>query len=122
MNKTQENATNVAEVETVLVDEKELVSRLVENVEAMNRQINKAYTEEHKKYGINPQMYAGGLMCAMCSKGMSLEQNIKNLLAIFQSNFMESLFFQCRYIKLMEALRAYPQAKELINILQSPKQ
>lgn len=92
-------------MEKILIDEQELNEKFVERVEAMNEKLYKNLCTIHQRYGINRNAYVGGIMTVICSKSMSFETNLNNLLAIFQNNFNESAFFQCRYIKLTETLR-----------------
>lgn len=92
-------------MEKILIDEQELNEKFVEQIKAMNARLSEGMQKIHQRHGINRNAYAGGIMPVPCGKEMSLETNLNNLLAIFQNNFNESAFFQCRYIKLTETLR-----------------
>lgn len=86
-------------METILIDEKELRDKLVEKVQKMNANIHQYKQKKESEFGINPISYAGGLTSIHCSEKWTLEDNINNLLAVFNNNFLESIFFQLNTIK-----------------------
>lgn len=100
---TTTNAVKTME-ETILIDEKELISKFVEKAQEINRILIDSLNRKMIEYGLNPGQYVGGLTCTISSKAMSLEQNINNLFAAYSNNFAESVFFQCENIKLMNAM------------------
>lgn len=91
-------------METILIDEKELRDKLVEKVQKMNANIRQYKQKKESEFGIKPLSYAGGLTGIFCSEKWTLENNINNLLAIFNNNFLESIFFQLNNIKQDETL------------------
>ena len=90
-------------METVLIDEKELVQWAYEEISNKNEVLVKRLIETHEKTGVDRPF--GGLTIAPCSKDMSIKQLIKNLLAIYNNNYSDSLFFQCDNIRMTQILR-----------------
>lgn len=86
-------------METILIDEKELRDKLVEKAQEMNANIRQYKQKKESEFGINPISYAGGLTGIHCSEKWTLEDNINNLLAVFNNNFLEGIFFQLNTIK-----------------------
>lgn len=86
-------------METILIDEKELRDKLVEKAREMNASILEYQRKKESEFGIKPLSYVGGLTGILCSEKWTLENNINNLLAVFNNNFLESIFFQLNTIK-----------------------
>ncbi|MEG2150542.1 MAG: hypothetical protein RRY36_04915 [Bacteroidaceae bacterium] len=105
-------------METMLIDEKELTEKFVKRANEINKILSGCINREMVKQGLNPDNYVGGLCGVICSEGMSLEDNIKNLFAAFSNNYGESVFFQCDSIKKMHTLNLvidYLKTKGLEN-------
>lgn len=91
-------------METVLIDEEEIKNKFVEKAGEINRRLLDSLKHKMIEYGLNPGQYVGGLTCTISSKDLSLEQNINNLFAAYSINYIESMFFQCENIKMMNTL------------------
>lgn len=103
-------------METILIDEKEIVYELVEKVAETNKILLKHLDEKEKNEKFGPCL--GGLEVIPCSKGLSLQSNIKNILAIFRNNYYTSLFFQIEAMKqkrTLELLRLFLTQKGLLE-------
>lgn len=103
---THPTTTNAAKTmeETILIDEKELISKFVDKAQGINKILIAGMNRKMMEYGLDPSQYVGGLSCTICSTDMSLEQNINNLFAVYSANYAESIFFQCENIKLMNTM------------------
>lgn len=84
-------------MEATLIDEKELKDKFVEKAHSINQLLCGEMRKKESELGIG--IYAGGLTTIFCSEKWTLEDNINNLLAVFQNNFAESMFFQLNNIK-----------------------
>jgi hypothetical protein len=91
-------------METILIDEKEMTKRFVEKACEINKLLVGSLEAKMIEYGLNPYNYVGGLSGTISSNGLTLEENINNLFAVFTSNYAESIFFQCESIKQMNTL------------------
>lgn len=91
-------------METILIDEREIKEKFVERAQKINQILINCHNRKMIEFGLNPNHYIGGLECTISSTGMSLEQNINNLFAVYSSNYAESIFFQCENIKQMNTL------------------
>ena len=90
-------------MKTYNINEQECRDSLVKAVKEMNERLHLLFEKKEKEYGL-PGVYAGGLSMVPCSEGLSLQSNINNLLAVFNNNFAESVFFQLNNRKLKHAL------------------
>lgn len=68
--------------------------RLTEIVEEANNRIDGCVERVYKKHGIPLDLVSAGGMIPIFITDTSLENNIKNILAIFTTNFGEGTFFQ----------------------------
>ena len=85
-------------IESVLIDEKELVQRLVKEMKERNENMAAYLQKKNKEMGFRP--YSGGVMTVPCSEDMTIDEIFKNLLAVFNNNFSASVFFQCDNIRM----------------------
>ncbi|MDH6343145.1 hypothetical protein M2480_001771 [Parabacteroides sp. PFB2-12] len=86
-------------METILIDEKEIKNKLVSKIKSKNKELRSLMRQKSIDMGITPDSYLGGLSYAISSEELSLESNINNLLAVYNNNFVESVFFQLDNIK-----------------------
>lgn len=91
-------------METVLIDEREIIEKFVERAQKVNQILIACQSRKMTEFGLNHNHYFGGLECTISSKEMSLERNVNNLLAVYSSNYAESISFQCENIKHMNTL------------------
>ncbi len=91
-------------METILIDEREITNKFVEKAQDIKKRLLGCINRKMKEYGLDPAYYVGGLSCTISSKGMSLEQNINNLFSVYSANYVESVFYQCENIKLMNTM------------------
>lgn len=90
-------------METTFINESELLNKFIGKSNSVNNMLLEALNEYIEDYKINPD-YVGGLECVLSNGNLSLGQNIDNLFAAYKSNFLESIFFQFEYIKMMKTL------------------
>lgn len=85
------------------INEDDFRNSLVKDIKSMNEKLY-LLVENKEKENESPVIYVGGLAVPPCSEGLSLQSNINNLLAVFNNNFAESLFFQFDNRKLKQRL------------------
>lgn len=103
-------------METILIDEKEMKDSFVKEARAINSSLRGAMQQKQTELGIG--LFVGGLEVIMCSENDTLEGNIKNLFASFESNFAESIFFQMETIKktkMLSIVQDYLNKKGLLD-------
>ena len=108
----------IESIEAILIDERELTEKFVEKAQKANQRLRDCYNRKMIECGLSPNHYFGGLSYTISSKEMSLERNINNLLAVYTSNYAESISFQCENIKYMSTLdliHEYLRVKGLEN-------
>lgn len=91
-------------METILIDEKEIVGKFVQLASRANERLINAMQNKHVEMGVNPNAYIGGLECVIYSPDMSIESLIKNLFAVYNNNFQNSIFYQLDNLKKMQTL------------------
>ena len=102
--------------ETIFIDEREFIEKFVGKAQKANQRLSNCYNRRMIEYGLNHNHYLGGLSYTISSKEMSLERNINNLLAVYTSNYAESIFFQCeniKYVSTFDLVSKYLRAKGL---------
>lgn len=90
--------------ETVLIDEREIVNTFIRLATKANEDLIDAMEEKHREMGIHPHSYVGGLECIIYDANMPIESLIKNLFAVYNNNFQNSIFFQLDNLKKMQTL------------------
>lgn len=92
--------------------------RLTEIVEEANSRIDGCVERVYKKHGVPLEYVSAGGMIPIFITDTSLENNIKNILAIFTTNFGEGTFFQAmadKYEAKANIAAMFINSKELDN-------
>lgn len=105
-------------METILIDEKEVNTKLVERVQTLNANLITRMREKTIEMGINPNSYVGGISTSITTNNLCLESNINNLIAAYGNNFNESIFFQLDNIKRMRSIELIQQYLSEKNLLE----
>lgn len=103
---------------TILIDEKEINTKLVERLQAPNANLITRMREKTIEMGINPNSYVGGISTSITTNNLCLESNINNLIAAYGNNFNESIFFQLDNIKRMRSIELIQQYLSVKNLLE----
>ena len=102
--------------ETVLIDERKLVKQFVEMIQEKNKVLTERHRAKDKEMGTSH--FFDGLTIAHCSEGMGIEGVFKNLLATYNNNYSESIFYQCDNIRMrqiIEGVNSYLSFRGLEN-------
>lgn len=89
-------------METTYINESEVRDNIVKECRAMNQRLIQALNKKEKENGIG--VYVGGLELPICHESMDLNTNIRNILAVLQCNYSNSMFYQLDNIRKMETL------------------